>query len=311
MADDQDDASMEPEEGDEESEESETTAPAPFALCPAQAFNDVLDYTQTAHRKLYEGGVAKLSSELYNCEPDGLYGFLKNLEDRAAEYGWSDAYNGIMSVPNYTGVGNEYDGFTSLLTHYGEIPIERVTRFERSYIGAQGRPAQDTLMLYKCLMNSISAEGKQKINIWARQYKLMVNGMEYPSGNLLLKVIVRESTPRHDASSTFIREKLGALAQLMETSGSDITKFNRSVVLLIESLAARGEITHDLLMNLFRGYAAASDKTFVDYMGRKRERHDEGQNFTWQEIMKLADDKYKQLQQDGKWWRPRQKRKRS
>jgi hypothetical protein len=41
--------------------------------------------------------------------------------------------------------------------------------------------------------------------------------------------------------------------------------------LLIYSLAARGEMMQDLLTNIFKGYQAATDKTFVKYIGRKLE----------------------------------------
>jgi len=39
----------------------------------------------------------------------------------------------------------------------------------------------------------------------------------------------------------------------------DITKFNAYVKDLIDSLMARGEMTNDLLTNLFKAYKAVSD----------------------------------------------------
>jgi len=269
-----------------------------FALYPAQAFPGPLNLAKGPQRKVFEGGSAALSTELFHCEPDGLFGFLKNLEDRAIEYGWSEDVLGILSIPQ--DVGNPDTEYTNLLTHYGEIPLERIAQHDATYIGGNNRPSQDSVMLYKCLMSSISAQGKTKINIWSSQYR--VNG--HLSGNCLLKVIIRESYLDTNASSTFIREKLASCPTIMQTCGSDITKFNQHVVLLLESLTARGETTHDLLMNLFKGYAAASDKEFVQYMARKRERNDEGEIIPWQSLMKLADEKYKQLKQDGRWCAP-------
>jgi hypothetical protein len=38
----------------------------------------------------------------------------------------------------------------------------------------------------------------------------------------------------------------------------------------------RGETSNDLLANLFKGYGAAMDKIFVDYISRKKERYEEG-----------------------------------
>jgi hypothetical protein len=62
--------------------------------------------------------------------------------------------------------------------------------------------------------------------------------------------------------------------------GCDITRFNGYVRLLIDSLAAREEMTQDLLTNLFKGYQAVNDKVFVSYIGRKLEKYAEGDIMT-------------------------------
>ena len=83
------------------------------------------------------------------------------------------------------------------------------------------------------------------------------------------------------------------------TIGSDITKFNMHVSMLIDSLAARGETTTDLLMNLFKGYQLATDKSFVNYIGRRLERFEEGETTTAATLMKLANNKFKMLKEGG------------
>jgi hypothetical protein len=147
--------------------------------------------------------------------------------------------------------------------------LAEIRAFKETYIMQSIRPAQDDWMLYKCLMNAISKEGKDKITIWKNQY--LVNG--YCSGNLLLKIIVRESYLDTNATTANIRKKLSSLDTYILTIGSDITKFKIHVSLLIDSLAARGESTQDLLTNLFKGYQAATEKTFVKYIGRKLKRN--------------------------------------
>jgi hypothetical protein len=117
-------------------------------------------------------------------------------------------------------------------------------------------------------MNSISKEGKNKMLIWRQQYTVD----DFSSGNLLLKIIIRESHLDTNATTSSIRTKMSNLDSYSMTIGSDITKFNGYVRLFIDSLAARGETSNDLLTNLFKGYEAATDKTFVDYIGRKKER---------------------------------------
>ena len=74
--------------------------PIPFALTPAQASGgSILDLRNAGDRKLYHKAVAKLSDELFDCSPEGLFQFLRSLEDRAYEYGWNDEATGIMMIP--------------------------------------------------------------------------------------------------------------------------------------------------------------------------------------------------------------------
>ncbi len=72
--------------------------------------------------------------------------------------------------------------------------------------------------------------------IWKDDYTID----EYKSGNLLLKVIIRESHIDTNATTSNIRTKLSSLDTYIHTIGQDITKFNGYVKLLIDSLQARG-----------------------------------------------------------------------
>ena len=110
-----------------------------------------------------------------------------------------------------------------------------------------------------------------------------------PSGNILLKIIIRESYLDSNATTTSIRNQLSSLDQFITTIVCDITNFNAHVQMLIEGLASRGETTHDLLSNLFKGYAATSDTTFTSYIERKQEQYEDGTNINHTALMSLAD----------------------
>ena len=77
----------------------------------------------------------------------------------------------------------------------------------------------------------------------------------------------------------------------INTIGCDITKFNVYIQNLLEGLASRGETTNNLRSNLFKGYQAVSDHTFVKYINRKQEEYDDGLLLTRFQIMDLADMK--------------------
>ena len=275
---------------------AQQAAPA-FALTPATAVGGIIDYTTAAGRKLYSSATAKLEEDLFDCTADDLYAFLKALKDRAREFGWDEQGVGIMSIPDDP--ANPVN-FRSLIDHHGEITIDDLMAFEQTYVGAQNRSAQDSAQLYRCLMASISKEGKRKILVWEDQYT--INGLG--SGNLLLKIIVRESHLDTNATSASIRTKLTDLDKYLPTIGHDIVKFNTYVKLLIDGLRSRGETTQDLLINLFKGYMACSDREFVAYIKRKQDGFEEGADVEPDQLMKNAADKYKTLLQKGSWNAP-------
>ena len=149
---------------------------------------------------------------------------------------------------------------------------------------------QDTTQLYQCLRASLLKDRKRKILFWEDQYIIG----ELDSGNLLLKVIVKESHLNTNSTSTSmsICTKLTVLDTYLRTINHDITKFNTYVKLLVDDgLRSRGETTTDLLTNLFKGYLACSDKDFCDYITRKQDTWEEGMDIQPDRLMKHAVDK--------------------
>ena len=119
-------------------------------------------------------------------------------------------------------VNNLLGDSESLVEHYGTITVERIRLFENIDLNKNCRPAQDNFILYKCLVNSISKTGKDKVTIWMDQYE--VSGK--PSGNLLLKLIIRESHLNTNATTSSIRTKLASLDVYILKIGCNIRKFN-------------------------------------------------------------------------------------
>ena len=138
--------------------------------------------------------------------------------------------------------------------------------------------------------------------VWKEQYKIKAK----PSGNLLLKIIIRERHLDSNTTTTSIRNQLSSIDQFITTIGCDITKFNAHVQMLLEGLSSRGETTHDLLSNLFKGYAATSDTTFKSYIERKQEDYEDITNIKPTSLMSPADKKNKTLKIKGTWNSPSQ-----
>jgi hypothetical protein len=62
--------------------------PGPFALAPDKAVNGPLDFTKPEHLKIYKSAIRAISDDAFNCEADGLFQFLHELQDRSIEMGW-------------------------------------------------------------------------------------------------------------------------------------------------------------------------------------------------------------------------------
>jgi hypothetical protein len=64
-------------------------APA-FALTPAAAHLDILDYLKPEPAKLFRAAIAPLEGDAYDGTPENLKGFLDWLQQKAADYTWLD-----------------------------------------------------------------------------------------------------------------------------------------------------------------------------------------------------------------------------
>ena len=87
-----------------------------------------------------------------------------------------------------------------------------------------------------------------------------------PAGPLLLKLIISKAHVDSRATVSFIRTSLTLLDSKMIELDSNIKAFNQYVKAQIKNLAARGETSSDLLINLFKGYKAANDVEFADFI---------------------------------------------
>lgn len=270
-----------------------------FALYPGVAIEGIIDYSTTDGRKYFDRATAKVSEELFDANPEGLYGFVKNVEHHAQKFGWTNEHGGIFWIPEDLEDPNA-GNFKNLLASYGEMSLETIREWEETYLNTECREAQDSVQAYYALQSSLSETGLRKVNVYESQYK--INGT--PSGLLFWKIILRESHLDTNATAMSIRVKLGmaALERFIADIYYDITKFNQHVLMLLDALQARGEQTHDLLSNLFSTYATVKDEEFRAYMTTKRSEYEDGTRlYTHSELMVLAENKYKNLRLNNKW----------
>ena len=228
--DESEEGSNEDRAGDNNSDDSEEEAdnnndnPAAFALVPAAATQGFHDYRTSKARRLFQDSIKNLYdnlSEMFDCEPMGLFDFLRRVEERSVLHG----FDGIMKIP-----GNNANKTTChFMTSFGAIKLSDIRRHAPTYANAKTRNTQDSQALYHCLMNSLSTTGRNKVSNLTADYTIKGTRV----GMLLLKVIVRESGIDTQASGTYIRKQLADLDVYMGTVASDILKFNLHVTTLI------------------------------------------------------------------------------
>jgi hypothetical protein len=272
-----------------------------FARSPAErASIRVLDMAGIGDKKLYYKAVEKLSDNTFGLEPERLKAFLNNLRVRSSDAGWYHLGTGITDIPH--DVNDPDPVLDNLIDNYGVITMECIRDFEESYINGVSRGAQDTAMMYSCIMASLTEAGKSQIELHRDEF--MVGNL--PSGNLLLRVIIRESHLDTHATTSVLRSQLNKLYLYMPMVNSDIVKFNTYVRTTVSALAARGATTEDLLVNLFVGYQVASDKNFRKYADDAQSHHEDGTyNIASAEALMIKmENWYKTLKMKGLWDAP-------
>ncbi len=267
-----------------------------FALSPALATDDVIDYSSKSGATIWREATAKLSDEAFDCDANSMRDFLELLRTRAETMGWDNSVLAIPSDPDHP-EGEVKDFFQ----HYGKLTMEDLKAVARVYIGSQTRFAQDSMQLYKCLHNSLSKVGRDKVTLHREAY--CIGGQ--PVGVLLLKTIIQQSHIDTNATTSAIRHALATLDTYMPVVSYDITKFNQYVRTQLEALQARGETTHDLTTNLFRAFLTVKDKDFKEYIKRKESDYEENnERLEPEKLMSLAENRYKIRKLRGIWNAP-------
>jgi len=270
-------------------------APAPaFSLVPGDV-QGVIDYSTRQGLAIYSQATRSLfedTADLFNVESTGLQTFLALLRLRGTTCGWD------FEVP--VNLQQPLADLLDLTTNHGKFTLEHLRNFAATYVNNQSRAAQMNIQMVKCILASLTLPGFRKIQTWHQDWHIG----EMPVACLLVKIIIRESFIDTQATTRILRAHLSSLPEKLHDLKDDIDQLNAFVKVTQDQLAARGETTHDLLANLFKGYLSCKDLTFCRYIEKKQEDYDDGTIFTVDSLMTLASNKFKTLVEAGKWMAP-------
>lgn len=265
--------------------------PPTYSRVPAGFGAGALDYTQTAHIKLFRAAISPIP-KIYDGEPTRLRAFLVQVHNRAKINFW----NRILTIPNSTG------SLHYILDEHGRITIEDCRAHALTYATGNTRQWQDSQMLYLFLSNSITEDLLTKVTVDRQRYT--INGEE--DGVCFLKCLISKIYIETRATVTFIRTNLSNLDNYMASVNSNILLFNQYVKEQRLALESHGHKSDDLLVNLFKGYMTTTDHEFVKYIRLKKDLYDEGGDVNVDSLMTAAETKYKAMVQEKTWNAPTQ-----
>jgi hypothetical protein len=267
-----------------------------FALTPALANKHAyLDLDTPKGTKLYNKGTVALAGSPFDFEdPTDLNLFLDAIKSKSKAQGWSR----IFTIPT-TSTKTEH-----LLQSYGLVTLKAATADALKYYDTETKEAQDSFMLYQCLIASVTQDFMRSINTERVSYHL--GSDDTPVGTLFLKIIISKVHVDSRATVGYLRLAIGKLDTKMLECNSDVTQFNQYVKRVLMELVARGERSDNehILINIFHSYATVADTEFRAFTSRKREVWEEGEDISVAELMALGEHKFKSIKLSGKWQAP-------
>ena len=235
------------------------------------------------------------STEKFDRQPNKIRLFLAHVKDRAQQFNWQS----ILTIP----AGLPPTSYNRM-HNYGRMSLQDVQAKALTYVGMQGRKAQDSYMLYNFLIESLTDSFKVQVLLYEQDYTITPMGGQpaMKDGPTLLKMLIMLTYIDNQATTAHIRETLIDMTYKLTNLQGDITAFNDWVREQVHQLAAQGMSTPDLLTYLWKTYLQAPDAEFKRYIKTlKVEYEDERQDYSAEQLMLLAMNKYKNLKQAGKW----------
>jgi hypothetical protein len=267
--------------------QAQVQAPIVFSIGPGTATHTIIDFSVSQGMKLFQAATASLYSpgNGFDMESGGVHGLMGRISEHAAYFGL-DGGSGILSIlkDHQDPLGET----VSLITGYGLVSLEQVREHVALYANSKTRATQDSAMFFLCLMASLSEEGRTRVRIWREDYTYG----EHLSGALLLKVIIRQACVDTKASTRHIRAKFTRLNKTFIKMDHNVVKLNQYVRVWLDGLKSRGGTTSDLLDQLFKAYKTSPDQELAHYVATLRNRYDEGEDITADELMKKVSKKY-------------------
>jgi len=129
-------------------QQAATTTPPHFAISPALAQPNVLDYSSGIGAKIFTKATEALATP-FNIRNPNIKLLLHELQVRSESFGWNDLFT--INVLNNDGTRTTFD----LLTTHGQCSMQHVQEESLRYLNEASRKRQNYYQLFVCLTNTV------------------------------------------------------------------------------------------------------------------------------------------------------------
>lgn len=257
--------------------------PVTFALNPIRATTNVIDMLSKSGIKMYELGLTKVHSVLFDGKPENVNFFRANVHKKAIDCGWYDAGGNIFNVHDTTVTPNKvYD----IVYQTQEVSLNAIEGFATANIVNQrNRAEQNNHMAVKSLFDSLEEDMVKRMMADELSYTMQ----NTPVAPLLFRSIISKSEMPGRGQVKILKDNFKELAD--KSKGMDIETFNDHVRGLNTSLAAFGHQMEndDIVQDLLTAYKHSDDSHFNEHFKKKEVKWLKGE----------IDIDFKELLQDG------------
>jgi hypothetical protein len=208
---------------------AEPLAATLFALTPAVAHSNMLDYTRREHTKIYDAATAPLEGDKFDGTFENLANFLSHLCKKANNFIWMDLICKIKvaegSPPTYC----------NLIDEYGSITLAQVCTSMTPYVDQHVGAWQNSHQMKVCIFDSLTSEFQNCVNLDKEKWHIGAHA----DGECLLKVVISLSYPDTQATMSHIWTQLTKMDMKIKELNFDIIKSNDWAK---EQLAAQPEV---------------------------------------------------------------------
>jgi hypothetical protein len=282
-----------------------------FAREPGNQDNNFLDYNNRRDLAIYKASIESLydnTADYFDLTRDHLNLFLDLLQDRATTFGWTE--NVLLIDDDVQQLGQNGPG-TYFIDAHGAFSLEHIQQVERHYNAEETRTSQNSVMLARCILNSLTQHALTRVharrNDWTLSVQVQGAEVDMVCGVCLLKVILIITQQETRSTVAYLMAKLSVtgLQPIMEEVEYNIESFNDQVDTTVRALQRNQRVVPgDLLMNLLTVYATVPDENFQRFIQVKSDKYlDEGIDLDYPELMTSAKEKYHDLLNVKQTWR--------